>query len=275
MSDVPHAGQLALLSAAAGAFAASGGLSLARLWSDRNTLRLSSKVLLYVGIVFGIALLVWHAMARQSWVPLDDNFDAMIWLALLLALFLAYIQATRPLRGIDWFITPVVIGLLIAAAVFGQTKPRDYLGTTWMWVHLTTAFTGEAAFAVAGASGAMYLIVHHRLRSKGSGPGVQLGSLERLEHLTLLAASLGFALLTIGLITGLVRVLSHSNPLGSQWYAQPKVLLTFIAWIVYALVLHSPINPSFRGRRTALLSVLGFVLMIGVLIAVQLMPARK
>lgn len=54
-----------------------------------------------------------------------------------------------------------------------------------------------------------------------------------------------------------------------------KVLLTFVAWVVYALVLHSPINPSFRGRKAALLSVLGFVLMIGVLIAVQLMPAGK
>ena len=275
MTDVPHSGQLAMLSTAVGAFAVSGGLSVARLWSARDAVRVASKAFLYVGILLGVALLVWHAIARRRWVPLDDNFDAMIWLALLLALFLAYIQATRPLRGIDWFLTPVVIGLLAAAAVFGQTKPRDYLGTAWMWVHLTTAFTGAAAFAVAGASGAMYLIVHHRLRSKRLAPGVQLGSLERLEHLMLLAVSLGFALLSIGLITGLVRVLGHGNPMGRQWYAQPKVLLTFVAWIVYALVLHSPINPSFRGRRTALLSVVGFVLMIGILIAVQFMPARK
>lgn len=275
MPDVPHAGQLALLFAAVAVFAASGILSIARLWSDRNSLRLASKACLYVGIVLGVALLIWHAIARHSWIPLDDNFDAMIWLALLLALFLAYIQATRPLRGIDWFLTPIVIGLLISAAVFGRTKPHDYLGTTWSWVHLMSAFAGTAAFAVAGASGAMYLIVNHRLRSKRLAPGIQLGSLERLEHLTLLAVSLGFALLTIGLITGLVRAMGGGNPLGREWYAQPKVLLTFVAWIVYALVLHSPINPSFRGRRTAMLSVLGFVLVIGVLIAVQYMPATK
>lgn len=275
MTDVPPAGQLAMLSAAGAAFALSAGLSVTRVWSDREGVRVASKAFLYLGVLLGVALLVWHAIARRHWVPLDDNFDAMIWLAVLLALFLAYIQATRPLRGIDWFLTPVVIGLLVAAAVFGQTKPRDYLGTAWMWVHLTTAFTGAAAFAVAGASGAMYLIANHRLRSKRLAVGAQLGSLERLEHMTLLAASLGFALLTIGLITGLVRALDGGNPLGRQWYAQPKVLLTFVAWIVYALVLHSPINPSFRGRRTALLSVLGFFLMIGILIAVQFMPAAK
>jgi ABC-type uncharacterized transport system permease subunit len=275
MADVPHAGQLALLFAAILIFAAGGVFSVARLWNDRSALRISSKACLYVGILLGIALLVWHAVARQSWVPLDDNFDAMVWLALLLALFLAYIQATRPLRGIDWFVTPIVIGLLVAAAVFGRTKPHDYLRTTWSWVHLMTAFGGAAAFAVAGASGAMYLIVNHRLRSKRLTPGVQFGSLERLERLMLLAVSLGFALLTIGLITGLVRALRGGNPLGHAWYAQPKVLLTFVAWIVYALILHSPINPSFRGRRTAMLSVVGFVLMIGVLIAVQWMPAGR
>lgn len=275
MPDVPHAGQLVMLYSAIAVFAASGILSIARLWSERNSFRVASKVCLYIGILLGVALLVWHAVARQSWIPLDDNFDAMIWLALLLALFLAYIQATRPLRGIDWFLTPIVIGLLVSAAVFGRTKPHDYLGTTWSWIHLMSAFAGTAAFAVAGASGAMYLIVNHRLRSKRFAPGIQLGSLERLEHLTLLAVSLGFALLTIGLITGMVRAMGGGNPLGRAWYAQPKVLLTFVAWIVYALVLHSPINPSFRGRRTAMLSVLGFVLLIGVLIAVQYMPATK
>lgn len=275
MPDVPHAGQLVLLFAAVAVFAASGVFSVARLRLDRPGFRIASKACLYGGIILGASLLIWHAVIRQNWVPLDDNFDAMIWLAMLLALFLAYVQATRPLRGIDWFVTPIVIGLLIAAAVFGRTKPHDYLRTTWSWVHLATAFGGAAAFAIAGASGAMYLIVNHRLRSKRMTPGLNFGSLERLEHLTLLAVSFGFALLTIGLVTGLVRALNGDNPLGRSWYAQPKVLLTFVAWIVYALVLHSPINPSFRGRRTAMLSVIGFVLMIGILIAVQWMPANK
>jgi len=47
------------------------------------------------------------------------------------------------------------------------------------------------------------------------------------------------------------------------------VLLTFAVWLVYAIVLHAPINPSFRGRRAAVLSVVGFVLMVGTILAVQ------
>ncbi|HSU67346.1 MAG TPA: cytochrome c biogenesis protein CcsA [Tepidisphaeraceae bacterium] len=275
LTDVPNSGQLHLLGATVGFFAAGGVFSLARFKTGTNGFRLASKICLYTGIAFGIGVLVWHSQSRGSWIPLEDNFDTLVWLALLLSLFVAYTQRTRPLRGLDWFVMPIVILLLIAAAVFGRTTPHEYLDTTWSWVHRVTAYGGALAFAVGGAVGAMYLIAQRRLRTKRVAPGEGLGSLERLEHLTLLSVTLGFALLTIGLITGLVKVLKGGNPLGPDWYTQPKVLLTCIAWVVYALVLHSPINPSFRGRRTALLSVVGFVLMIGVLIAVQLMPAAK
>ena len=48
-----------------------------------------------------------------------------------------------------------------------------------------------------------------------------------------------------------------------------KIILACSVWVVYAIVLHSPINPSFRGRKTAILSVVGFVLMVGTIVAVQ------
>jgi ABC-type transport system involved in cytochrome c biogenesis permease subunit len=51
-----------------------------------------------------------------------------------------------------------------------------------------------------------------------------------------------------------------------------KLLLALAVWVVYAVVLHAPINPSFRGRKVAVLSVVGFVLMVGAIVAVQWMP---
>jgi len=275
MPDVPNAAQLALLLTAMAIFAAGEVLSLARLKWDRNGLRLAAKACLYCGVLVGTGVIAWHSIDRGSWLPMEDNFDTLIWLAVLLALFVAYTQRTHPLRGLDWFMMPVVILLLAAAAVFGRARPREYLDSTWSWVHRVSAYGGAAVFAIAGAVGAMYLIANHRLRAKRIAPATNLGSLERLEHITVLSVTLGFALLTIGLLTGLMRALRAGNRLGPQWYAQPKVILTFVAWVVYALVLHSPINPSFRGRKTAMLSVLGFALIIGVLIAVQWMPRNR
>lgn len=274
MPDMPNYGQIAMLLTAVVVFTAGGLLSVLRLKTERDSLRVPAKVCLYAGICLSVAVLVWHSISRHSWLPLEDNFDTLVWLAILLALFVAYTQRAHPLRGLDWFVMPIVVLLLVAAAVFGRAAPREYLHTTWSYVHLATAFGGALAFAVGGAAGAMYLIASRQLRAKRPPAGPRLGSLERLEKITLISVTLGFALLTIGLVTGLVHALRGST-LGPDWYAQPKVMLTFVAWVVYGLVLHSPINPSFRGRKTAMLSVVGFVLMIGVLVAVQLMPASR
>jgi ABC-type uncharacterized transport system permease subunit len=263
-------GQIAIVCLAAVLFAGGAGLSMLRIWWDRENLRIAGKALLYLGLVCGIGVLVWHSIKRGSWLPLEDNFDALLWLGLLLALFVFYTQVTRPLRGLDWFVMPIVVLLLAAAAVFGRTKPHEYrVSNIWMAVHVLTVFGGALGFAVAGAVGTMYLIVNRRLRAKPATPGPNLGSLERLEHLTLMAVTLGFSLLTIGAITGIMAIFrGGQTPI-------TKIILSASVWVVYAIVLHSPINPSFRGKKAAVLSVVGFVLMVGTLVAVQFMPGKR
>jgi ABC-type uncharacterized transport system permease subunit len=75
-------------------------------------------------------------------------------------------------------------------------------------------------------------------------------------------------LLTIGAVTGFMKMRFEHRPAPIA-----KVVLSASVWVVYALVLHSPINPSFRGRRAAVLSIVGFVLMVGLMVAVMLMPS--
>ena len=266
MADVTT-GQIALLCLAAALFAVGWAASLLRVRLEgMDWLRIASKASVYAGFLAGVGVLVWHSVARGSWLPLEDNFDALTWLGLLLGGFVAYVQATKPLRGLDWFLLPVAILLLIAAAVFGVTKPHEYqVHNVWLWVHHVTAYGGTIAFAIAGAVGAMYLIVNRRLRSKSFAPGPKMGSLERLEHLTLVSVTLGFSLLTIGVVTGIVQWFDGNN----KHTPVAKVVLTAAVWMVYAVVLHSPINPSFRGRKAAVLSVVGLPLMLLTILVVQ------
>jgi ABC-type uncharacterized transport system permease subunit len=264
----PTNGQLALLILAIAFFAIGGGISLSRVRHERRNSRIAAKACGWMGVLLGVIVLLWHNSTRGSWLPLGDNFDTLIWIGLLLAAFSFYVQRTKPIGGLDWFTTPMVMLLLIAAAVFGRTQPHEYVATTWSWVHRVSAYGGALAFFVAGAVGVMYLIVNHRLRDKRLAmAGPNMGSLERLEDVTFTAVTVGFALLTIGAITGMVQLIfKHEHT------SAAKIVLSSGVWLVYALVLHSPINPSFRGRKTAILSVLGVVLMIGVLVVVQLMP---
>jgi ABC-type uncharacterized transport system permease subunit len=195
----------------------------------------------------------------------------MVFLALLLGLFVMYMQRVRPVPGLDWFVMPIVILLLVVAAVFGRVDYRSYtplVGNVWLWVHRVTTYGGAGVLAVSAAGGAMYILASRRLRAKRPLPA--FGSLERMEHLLMHSVTLGFALLTVGLVTGFFRMFDRDEkqPL-------PKLVLGCLAWLVYAVVLHAPLTPRLRGRRAAMLSVFGFVLLIATLIVVYLMPGGK
>ena len=270
----PSVGQLVLLALAIVAFAGGGIVSACRIKWDQPALRLIAKSAMYIGIALSLGVLIWHSNARGNWLPITDNFDTLLWLAVLLAMFVMYMQRSRPLAGLEWFCMPIVILLLVGAGIFGRAKPHEYLPGTWFWTHRVTSFGGLAVFFIAGVAGVMYLIKVRQLRNKHANSNAKLPSLERLEHFTYLSVSLGFALLTIGCVTGLVRALTKpDNGMGDRWYASPTVVMTFAVWLVYAIVLHAPINPSFRGRRAALLSVFGLVLTLGTLFTVQYLPS--
>jgi ABC-type uncharacterized transport system permease subunit len=264
----PTIGELVLLGLAVALFAAGLALSLARLWSQVPPLRLAAKICDYLGLCAALGVILWHSAARGHWQPMYDNFDALIWLAIVLALFVMYMQRVKPITGLDWFVMPIVMILLGAAAFFGTHDLHVYrplVRDTLIWFHRVTAYGGAVAFAIAAPVGAMYVIASRRLRSKAPGPS--FASLERLERLMMVSVTLGFALLTLGLITGVGRMIDEKSSI-----PMPKLLMASLAWLVYAIVMHAPINPRFRGRRAAMLSVFGFVLVVGTLVAVQFMP---
>jgi ABC-type transport system involved in cytochrome c biogenesis permease subunit len=270
----PTGSQLALLALVVVLFMASGSLALFRSKRDRQSLRLSAKACGWSGVSAGIFLLVWHASQRGNFVPLDDNFEAFIWLSLLLAAMVLYVQRTQPVAGLDWFAMPIAILLLAAAAYFGRDNPHAYLNTLWYRIHLASAFGGVVALFVAGITGAVYLVASRRLRTKSLDAGQRVGSLERLEAITRAWGVPGFALLSVALMTGLIKVLEEGGQtrLGPHWFLAPKVVLTAVAWTLYALMLHTPLGPGLRGRRAAIVSLIGLMLMLFTLVAVQMMP---
>lgn len=274
----PNAGQFALLWGAVGLLVVGGAISLARIWKPDNALRLTAKSMAYFAICLSLAALVWHGWDRRSWLPVEDNFEALIALAIALVGFTLYVQRARPIPGLDWFLMPIAILMLAAAGLYGEMKPGAYQpDELWRLAHRMSTFGGVAAFGVAAGVGAMYLIASARLRRKNVIGASSLGSLERLENLTDWAVSFGFALLTVGIVTGLIKILKQGSntELGPHWMTSPKVILAFTVWIVYAIALHTPITPAVRGRKSAMLSIVGFVLIFATMLAVLYMPRGR
>ncbi len=256
-----------------------GGLSAMAALVGKKIPVISRPVTLCVGLVMSLTLLLLHCASTGLWQPLQNNFSAMVTMAVLLAAFVAYIQFRRPVPSLEWLAMPVVVLLLLMAGHFGTAKPEQYLPNAYSVVHRVTSYLGALSFLISGVTGILYLISAQNLRGRKKGghapprPGV-FGSLERLEHLTYSSVTFGFALFTLGLITGFVWIHHEgAGRMGASWYLSAKVILALAAWAIFAVVLHTPIAPRLRGRKNAILSIVGLVLTLATMVAVLLMPA--
>lgn len=75
--------------------------------------------------------------------------------------------------------------------------------------------------------------------------------MERLDSWSYRVISLGFTLLTIGILCGAVWA---NEAWGSYWNWDPKETWAFITWTIFAIYLHSRTNPNWKGTNSALVA---------------------
>jgi cytochrome c-type biogenesis protein CcsB len=66
-------------------------------------------------------------------------------------------------------------------------------------------------------------------------------------------------MLTLGIITGAAWA---NYAWGTYWSWDPKETWSLITWIVYALFLHARLVRGWKGKKIAILSIIGFVSVI-------------
>nr|YP_009296620.1 cytochrome c biogenesis protein [Apophlaea sinclairii]AOM65760.1 cytochrome c biogenesis protein [Apophlaea sinclairii] len=79
---------------------------------------------------------------------------------------------------------------------------------------------------------------------------------QSLDNLSYRIISLGFPLLTLGIIAGAVWA---NEAWGSYWSWDPKETWALITWLVFAGYLHTRFNKSWQGRKPAILASIGFL----------------
>ncbi len=168
------------------------------------------------------------------------------------------------------FIMPIVFILMFSSSIF----PREIkalspvLQSYWFGIHVVLAFLGDAAFAMACGVGFMYLLQERYVKSKRlSGLFRKLPSLQVLDEINYHLITLGFPLLTFAMITGVIW--AHSA-WGTFWRWDPKEIWSLITWLIYAFVLHLRLTVGWRGRKAAILSIIGFAVVIFAFFGVSL-----
>ncbi|HYS42597.1 MAG TPA: c-type cytochrome biogenesis protein CcsB [Geobacteraceae bacterium] len=173
------------------------------------------------------------------------------------------------------FVTPLALLLMIASSLYPAAIPLlpPALMSNWLLVHSTLAFVSYATFAVAFGAAIMYLIQEHFLKRKRLGALYQkLPSLDILDEINYRCLTFGFPLLTVAIITGAIWA---ETAWGTYWSWDPKETWSLITWFIYAALLHGRLTTGWRGKKAAILSIIGFCILLFTFLGVNLLPSES
>ncbi len=91
---------------------------------------------------------------------------------------------------------------------------------------------------------------------------------DMLDEITYKSIAIGFPLFTIGGL--LMGAIWANSAWGKYWTWDPKETWSLITWFVYALYLHARFVAGWRGKRVAILAVIGFIAVIFTYLGVNL-----
>ncbi|MFH1021612.1 MAG: c-type cytochrome biogenesis protein CcsB [Pseudomonadota bacterium] len=163
-------------------------------------------------------------------------------------------------RNFGSFVSPLITGLMVVAAFASrQDMPLTaaLMKSPWLPIHASIAIMANAFFALAFCGGLMYLLQERELKEKRFGMFYsRLPSLDSLDNLNHHCLAVGFPLLTLGIITGAIWA---KQAFGTFWQWHPKQTWTLITWFIYAGLLHQRFTVGWRGRRAAIMAIVGFL----------------
>jgi ABC-type transport system involved in cytochrome c biogenesis permease subunit len=138
-----------------------------------------------------------------------------------------------------------------------------------LWVHIALAILGNAAFALTFCTGLMYILQERQLKSRQPGRmHLRLPSLELLDDVGVKSLLFGFPMLTLALITGSIWA---EYTRGSFLPLYGRETWSILSWLIYGGLLYARLSAGWRGRKAAILAIIGFCLVLFTLISVSVL----
>jgi ABC-type transport system involved in cytochrome c biogenesis permease subunit len=229
--------------------------------------------LLILGVfIHGGAFAVLHAaQSTPALTELPAAVSFMAWVGTFFFLLLVALRRVRVVRLIVLVAPLSFLGVFFAALRLPSAPPAtDVASGTWPHAHVLLASAGLALGGIAALAGLLFLAEHRRLKTRRPLPArLNLPSLEALDRSGAAALAVGFPLLTLGVITGMIWVQSES---GRLWTATAHETWTWVAWAVYAVLVAVRFAWHQGGRNAAAFAVGGFAFLFFAVVGVGLLP---
>jgi len=202
----------------------------------------------------GMLALGW-GLQRCPLGTLPEVLGALSWVAVLVYLF---VWRRYHVEVLHLVVLPLAMIVLMVAKLLPDTliPVGPALETSLLRLHLGSIVLGVGALFVTFAASLVYLVVDRALKNKRPARYFRalpsLAGCDRIGRLSLLWA---FPLLTFGIVTGAIV---NDAKYGTPWAWRANETLAILAWLLLAVVVVARIGWGWRGRKPALLTLVGF-----------------
>lgn len=220
---------------------------------------LAWRPLIYAGFIVQSGYLLYRGVELGR-LPLVGVHDTLNFLSASIVAFGLAIHASKRQSREFFIMLAALCAAFTAFAVFQKphsTPLPPVLRTYWFELHVATSFLSYALFGLGAVLGVI------SLRSGATGTGAE--EAERLQYKVIFV---GYSFFSLSMILGGVWAWLAW---GTYWLWTPKELWTSLLWIYYALYLHARLLPQLKGRASAAIGAVGFVVVLFTYLGVGLL----
>ena len=240
-------------------YAASGIVISIRLFHEKTETNIPRSA----GIGLGLAGVLLHGLILYQGITSDSGINlgfnaasSLIAWSILLLLMLSAV--TKPVENLGIFLLPLAILSILLEMHFptAHLLPAD---APWgLRMHVIISLLAYSLLAMASVQAILLAVQDHHLHHRHPGGFIRaLPPLMTMETLLFEMIGLGFALLTIGLISGVIFL----EDMFVQRLAH-KTILSITAWLVFGTLLWGRFRFGWRGQKALIWTLVGFVVLM-------------
>ena len=231
--------------------------------------------------------------------PVSNLYESLCFLAWACTFAQLFIERLFPSPFVQASATPISLICIAFASFALPERLQDSsplvpaLRSSWLVMHVSVVMCSYAALLIGSIFSIVVLFADRdesfEIRSSSVGSGgfrksslidssdtamalnftpVDFNRIEQLDSLSYRSITVGFLLLTVGLISGAVWA---NEAWGNWWSWDPKETWALICWLVYAAYLHTRISRGWQGRKSAILASIGLLIISICYIGVNLL----
>jgi ABC-type transport system involved in cytochrome c biogenesis permease subunit len=239
---------------------------------ESKGLRVSSLGVLLCGVGINLFQLI-HRWMEAGQPPFKTLYETLILSAICIGLIYLCIELIYRARILG---LPSALGCL-ATMIFAITRHNKdivnlppALQSAWFIPHVVVYFFGYAALFVAFGVALIYLFYPKPINLKR--PDLVPNGVVAPQSTIDGAVRFGFAMLTMGLLIGAKWA---KEAWGDYWVWDPKETWSLVSYLLFAAYLHMHYLGGWRGRKLALLVVLGFTAIMFTYLGMGLLPTAE